>query len=46
MTIITDFYLLNYNELELFTMTKFVHYTLFYQGKNGHKLRGNINNYF
>jgi hypothetical protein len=33
----TDFKLLNGNELKLFTMTKFVHYTLFYQEKNWHK---------
>jgi hypothetical protein len=27
-------------------MTKFVHYTLFYQDKNWHKFYSNINNYF
>jgi hypothetical protein len=43
---LTDFYLLNGNELELFTITKFVHYTLFYQEKIGHKFWYNINNYF
>jgi hypothetical protein len=31
--------------LELFTMTKFVHYTLFYQEKNEHKFWSNIHNY-
>jgi hypothetical protein len=43
---LTYFYLLNGNELELFIMTKFVYYTFFYQEKNGHKFWSNINNYF
>jgi hypothetical protein len=30
-----DVYLLNGNEFELFTMIKFIPYTLFYHGKNG-----------
>jgi hypothetical protein len=33
----TYFYLLNGNGLELFIMSKFIHYTLFYQEKNEYK---------
>jgi hypothetical protein len=33
MAMFTDFYLLNDNELKLFIIIKFVHYTLFYKVK-------------